>query len=297
MSNLVRRWLPEEQALFLGLLNRDELCEGCLAAKTVPDRQRRLAGLLDTYLHCSGCRADRAACLFSAVERRKPQSQRVCIGHEGYIRICEHTTVQWSAIASATARRWKLQTEMQRERVLQLVNCKQSNHFRLHNRSRSLFKLFSRRQKSSDHLDSKNYPTYPQLSTQIIKMPNNESTLRVFLRWSSHMPLAMTEDVRFEADEFAQEIEARYQREGRFICPKLGPAGLSLGPTLCDPVRCDCLSYPGKALFGWERPPTSWVKAKTCREEANRGLIHRFTGGAATRLPWDGEPLAVVAST
>ncbi|KAK3379638.1 hypothetical protein B0T24DRAFT_695498 [Lasiosphaeria ovina] len=50
------------------------------------------------YLHCAGCGEDHAAGYFSAKQRALPPELRLCIGREGFVRICDHTTVQWEDV-------------------------------------------------------------------------------------------------------------------------------------------------------------------------------------------------------
>lgn len=282
MSTFSSRYLPGELTTFLGLMDRDQLCQDCIDAKTAVNWQSRVAALVDTYLHCSGCRADHAACLFSASERTKPQSQRVCIGHEGHIRLCSHVGVPWSAIVSEAAKRRQLETETERGRGMLLKRCQKDDHMHPSSRPRFVDLFFRRQQKSLDYRDTFRSPLYPILATRFAKPPGSDKfTFRVTLKWSSHVPLTMRKDGRFEAKEFAQEIEARYRRQGRFICPETSP-GQNVGRILCDPVRCDCVVYAGKESFDWKRPLKSWVKAEVCRTTPNSGLIHRLT------LPWGG---------
>ncbi|KAM7187473.1 hypothetical protein V8F33_011213 [Rhypophila sp. PSN 637] len=51
-------------------------------------------------LYCSGCKCRHPARAFSQTERRKPAG-RICIGREGYFRLCEHKTLTWAQVEEA----------------------------------------------------------------------------------------------------------------------------------------------------------------------------------------------------
>lgn len=53
------------------------------------------------YLHCSGCGEDHASGYFSATQRALPSTSRICIGREGFIRLCEHKTMKWEEVERA----------------------------------------------------------------------------------------------------------------------------------------------------------------------------------------------------
>lgn len=268
------KWLVGEQDSLLQLIDRDQLCEDCAAAKAAPDWLMRRAALLDTYLHCSGCQADHAACLFSASERCKPQSERLCIGHEGYMRLCEHETVSWSVIAAEAAKKLRSQTKAQREVNSVLTLCRKTYH-KLPYGSTRLANLFRRQQKSLNHLKQPGLSPYPVLYTRFEEHSSQKYTFTLQFEWSSHISLAMKTDGRFEAEDFKRQTESRFQREGKFICPQ-SSLGMSLSQMFCDPVRCDCLAYAGMGSFDWGRPLKSWVKAETCRSKPSLGLYNRL---------------------
>ena len=77
------------------LLQKDMYCAMC--RNISPDVERRLQ---TEFLYCSGCREHHPAGLFSIHERRGLDVSRLCIGREGYIRICEHRTVSWTDVES-----------------------------------------------------------------------------------------------------------------------------------------------------------------------------------------------------
>jgi hypothetical protein len=89
---------PSQSKELLTLLAKDSYCSNCVATRHAPDWQTRLALATERYLHCSGCDLDHPACLFTPEQRINTQHDRVCIGHQGYIRLCQHKTVSWRQI-------------------------------------------------------------------------------------------------------------------------------------------------------------------------------------------------------
>ncbi|KAI8690973.1 hypothetical protein NCS56_00088900 [Fusarium sp. Ph1] len=86
-------------------LRRDLLCVNCQRGYT----NRKKHGLsvackFSTYegdnqwLHCSGCKVDHLSTVFSTEEAKKPCNERLCIGRQGYVRLCEHEVITWADI-------------------------------------------------------------------------------------------------------------------------------------------------------------------------------------------------------
>ncbi|ROW04491.1 hypothetical protein VMCG_04936 [Cytospora schulzeri] len=84
-----RDGLPEDRPQLLRLLHRDWYCDGCREAEEAPGWSLRVERLR-RFLYCSKCDADHPACLFSASQRHERSDLRICIGYEGYLRICGH---------------------------------------------------------------------------------------------------------------------------------------------------------------------------------------------------------------
>lgn len=56
-------------------------------------------------LYCSGCARNHPLILFSIHQRSKCDNERLCIGREGYIRLCVHKTIAWSDVENFVAGR------------------------------------------------------------------------------------------------------------------------------------------------------------------------------------------------
>ena len=73
-------------------LGRHGLCRGCVDFRT----SGGFAGVRNWFsakVYCSGCRAEHDAIYFSAEQR--VTRERVCIGREGRLLLCDHTWMNW----------------------------------------------------------------------------------------------------------------------------------------------------------------------------------------------------------
>ena len=72
-------------------------CAGCRA---VP-RQFLWMPLSSQFMHCTACRVDHPVALFSGRQMQLDKAttvSRVCIAHEGHVRLCDHKTVEWATV-------------------------------------------------------------------------------------------------------------------------------------------------------------------------------------------------------
>lgn len=67
-------------------------CNSCCNARFDPDYSSRFVSLL-RRMYCSGCQREHGALQFSAAQRQFSDASRVCIAHEGYMRLCPHRTM------------------------------------------------------------------------------------------------------------------------------------------------------------------------------------------------------------
>lgn len=86
-------------------LRRDLLCVNCQRGYTNSKKHGlSVVCKFSTYegdnqwLHCSGCEVDHLSTIFSTEEAKKPCNERVCIGRQGYVRLCEHEVIKWTDI-------------------------------------------------------------------------------------------------------------------------------------------------------------------------------------------------------
>ncbi|KAM7223905.1 hypothetical protein V8F06_000921 [Rhypophila decipiens] len=75
-------------------------CESCGVHQKSGQVRRTLEHFRKQSLWCSGCRKSHSLLLFSAAQRNDaiPNSQRICIGREGKIRLCSHEAISWDEL-------------------------------------------------------------------------------------------------------------------------------------------------------------------------------------------------------
>jgi hypothetical protein len=82
------------------ILQNDLLCEPCRQFRKCGDRDLVLASFQE-QMYCSGCRSHHPRIFFSEAQRAIEKDERVCIGREGHIRLCQHLVLTWSTIEKA----------------------------------------------------------------------------------------------------------------------------------------------------------------------------------------------------
>lgn len=98
-------------------LRKDLLCVSCQRAYS----NRKSHGIsvackFDTpegdnkWLHCSGCKVDHLSTVFTDEEAMKPWNKRLCIGRQGYVRLCEHEVITLADIETCMTQAWKMPT-------------------------------------------------------------------------------------------------------------------------------------------------------------------------------------------
>ncbi|KAH6874869.1 hypothetical protein B0T10DRAFT_386630, partial [Thelonectria olida] len=89
-------WAGDETRMLEDLrarIRRDLYCKSCLWKQRDSVCKFKVAHN-DAY--CSGCRKDHPRSMFSPEERTKDPKDRICIGREGHIRLCDHEVITWA---------------------------------------------------------------------------------------------------------------------------------------------------------------------------------------------------------
>jgi hypothetical protein len=225
------------------LLNRDltGYCEDCQRRRIHQSWTNKSIALTQEYLHCSGCNIDHPICLFSKIQRLIPPITRVCIGREGFVRLCYHKIITWEKIIQTSLQLAKLNTNS--ANVL-LSQCGHSSHF------------------------PKHHNKHPFLTNQQTICPaitvtgNRNSRIFIELIWYGHLCLP---DIGFDdegnnnmAIPYLMRQQLRQFRQGtaEFIVPEIYPGRL-LEMNCFDPNRCSCLRYTGVEQLpkGWQLTP------------------------------------------
>lgn len=121
-------WSP-----LLQLLDEDisDYCEDCQKRRTDQSWTTKSTSLTMDYLHCSGCHFDHPTYLFSRNQRSKSPKVRICIGREGFVRVCEHQTVTWDVIVPGR----RLATLDTNQALIFLSQCQHESHFPKHDQN------------------------------------------------------------------------------------------------------------------------------------------------------------------
>lgn len=79
------------------LLQSDLYCNSCYHQRqNITKWTWRTSNLLLTSLYCSGCKITHTRILFSQKQRKATDQERICIGREGSIRLCENVSLTWN---------------------------------------------------------------------------------------------------------------------------------------------------------------------------------------------------------
>ena len=232
-------WPKELQAL----LDKDmtNYCDDCREKRMHHSWTSKIVALTKDYLHCSGCGIDHPTCLFSKTQRLISPKARVCIGREGFVRVCSHLTVTWQNITLTGKRLANLDTDFA---TVLLNKCKhESHHPKRHKKDPSLI----------------NYQiVYPVVQ---ISGCRNKGTY-IDLLWHGHLYLPNTGFDKEGYNKIATPNLISHQfkqfRKGaaEFIAPEFYPGRL-LEMNCFDPNRCSCLRYAGidQLPKGWQLTP------------------------------------------
>lgn len=243
---------------FLELIDRDEYCTRCLAARKSPSWEQRLCRLTE-YIHCSACGADHPACLFSATQRIKPARLRYCIGHEGYMRICDHDegTFRLSRLlAEAPKRAWY---KKKRESVTK-GRCKDPGHRKPCEKVPGGSFPKSKRDCGS-HSGFCNPRSWPVVQ----EMTQGPHCFAIF--WTAHVPFDG------QLDSLRPKFEELRESAGKHIVPCQGTTKEPPELRCVDPNDCHCTTYAGADNVRWEWECGPWLPGATqCISDPFRGL-------------------------
>lgn len=245
------------------VLSRDTggYCNDCRSARCSPSWQHRVDQLTTETLHCSGCQIDHPKILFSARQRREPQSiSRICIGHEGYVRFCEHRVIKWAEVALPAFGLSQLDTgSPDRQARIFLPRCYDPSH--------------EPKKCSSSSKESANEYIHPAVFVD----GNNAVNITLELEWVGHLELPELDSQQDLTPELVHQKLERELRPGvaEHVAQELPPGRLPEMSCL-DPNRCDCLHYSNKDELhrGWPLMLPSDIPFPTCRADSQQKLGH-----------------------
>ena len=252
------------------LLHRDvaEYCADCRGKR----KSKEWSGLLDRltkeYLYCAACQTKHPVGLFSAAQRQELEhydQQRVCIGQEGHVRICEHKVLKWSEIIQTARFLKQLRTTSisHPEIRIPLSCCSDASHIPAHHDPDSPHTLGQSLQ-----------PTITVVRSRS-RAPGVVIPIELVIEWVGHVDLAsaLGKHKQITPDILRVELEQFRKGTAEFLAPKL-PPGRLVEMNCFDPHRCRCLQYPGEEMLphGWRLTPQERIGDQTCRTHPHRRL-------------------------
>jgi hypothetical protein len=244
-------WSKEFQVL----LDKDltDYCENCRTRRTHPSWTSKSNVVTTTYLHCSGCCADHPACLFSKIQRSTPSKTRVCIGREGFVRVCEHQVVTWKEVIQTGLQLARLDTEFA---TVFLKKCHRESHFPRH------------------HVKDTSLINRQQIYPEIHITGSRKRRVYIDLTWDGHLYLP---DTGFDEEGYnkiatpsliREQLKQFRQGTAEFIVPEFSPGRL-IEMHCFDPNRCSCLRYAGVEQLpkGWQLTPDQGPEFLACKRQ------------------------------
>lgn len=227
------------------------------------------------YVYCSGCELYHPTMAFSPTQQQVSSGQRICIGREGVLRVCDHLSLTWAKVEARlngvpkpnSFEEWGQFVQSLEE--IEWVCTHESHNFPC--------KVDGREPDSSPHPQPG--PTFPRVQ---VRIDNREGRLgsgtcaRIMLKmtWSPHsgrLQWPLKKGVgQLETDAVGMRDMAACWRQagGRFLLPEVKEG--SLPEMLCyNADRCACLHYEGGL----------YQKKRGCGQGARNGTRHHYELG------------------
>lgn len=246
-------------------ISADKFCAACDLMRYRSHHTSRGAELYRRDMYCNGCIDIHSIGLFSAHERGlRDTERRVCIAHEGHMRVCEHRVITFADIE-----RWSgyLQYQSQSHKV---VLCSAENHL--------------------SKCDSSEEGSIREGVTIKLKFLQ-AGKIGVEVQWDVHVrvPHGGGPKGTYAAADVRRIAEELHSGAGHHIVPRFQP---DEPPHMAafDPNFCSCLKYAGREYLDWQMAPREKLNSKCCRRDGTRALFlpSRGTLGARLKLPRTG---------
>ncbi|KAK0715857.1 hypothetical protein B0H67DRAFT_252773 [Lasiosphaeris hirsuta] len=260
---------------FIEYLERDtrrSLCAGCRETANGLDGMYQARNLVKKSAYCVGCDEKHPLAYFSAAQRyQKDEMARVCIGHEGYVRLCEHKVIEWKTVANAMRQLTSRPITDEIVSVL-LEECNSAIHI------------------------PTNHEITSQRLTKVSVYPTLELTYRrdcgfyLVLSWLGHLPLPepLSSGRRYSVGDITDRlILLRQQGAAEYIAPQSRPGYLP-EMRLFDPNRCHgFLDYAGTpagagGLGAWSLASPSDHLYQACRTNLGSECLLRHPNPIGT---------------
>ena len=252
-----------ETNIFASQLQRDleGYCGDCRAARVASTWAKRNHELLGRCLHCSGCNTTHPRVLFSRNQRdRVPKNDRICIGREGHIRLCEHKVIKWRGISSVakilSSIHWKCAP------TAQVLRCSHESHLPVHH-------------------GSKIFGIEEAVQPSAILEGRSRNRMTLVLSWQGHMLVEPPCPRGTSPNHLRRQIHRLRKGVAEYIAPEMSPGRLP-EMTCFDPNSCSCLHFDGQEkLRGWKMPCAEDLILPSCRvykQYRIRSLQHEQRG-------------------
>lgn len=228
---------------------RDAYCPACAYIRERKHKDPRFEALFHQNLWCAACTENHPAALFSSWQRREPDDSRICVGHEGYFRVCQHRTITWLDVQE-----WK--------QALAHLDA---------------YGVDGIRGKICKHVDHR-YVCNREAGDLELDLTGRPDNIRISLSVRLHLPpleeRPSSLDVR-RALADAQETGSEY------LGPPARP-GTSTHMAMFDPNNCSCLIYPGRQLVDVPLAPPSRHRCRHNRldDETTETMASRYHFGS-----------------
>jgi hypothetical protein len=229
-----------------------------------------------------GCKVDHLSTVFSAEEITKPWDERLCIGRQGYVRLCEHEVITWADIEAGIALE-KRKPSTSPNRSIELRSCRIPGSDHEHRLGQNI---------SGHHratLDYSDPPTFTQL----------DAGLR--LEWLVHFDCTVAPEMGASKPLGTKRIQAMSQvlrsKGVGSILPAEGPSHLPEMDCFSTSWRCRCLrDYMRKGAEQTTSQPGTRLPPEEIWSSAHAGMDAPCTSlhGAWTS-PFTGPELMMTA--
>lgn len=234
-----------QRSQLLQLLDRDTegYCNTCRSRRTAFSWKYRLRALLEDRLWCIGCSRTHPRVLFSPKERK--HYARVCIGREGYVRLCEHKTLNWSDVGTIAP----LVAEERHPSAYHIVTCDHESHYpQCHNDSQA-------------GIFTANSIIKPQ--ARVVHVRGRLETL--VMEWQGHLLIDTPANQATSPSSVHQQLQKWRKGAAISIAPILAPGRLP-EMNCFDPNVCSCLDYTDlEKVPGWHAPCEVHLGRSSCR--------------------------------
>ncbi|KAK5655711.1 hypothetical protein OQA88_5248 [Cercophora sp. LCS_1] len=251
----------DESSGFRHLMQLEEARKQCHCCRSVNlNNPKKAKNLVHEYLFCAACLIDHPKAFFPPTDREKEKKTRTCIGHTGYISLCEHEIITRDNVAAAWGKFLALGPSSSDNRHVWVRRCLHPSH---------------NAPMGHDALDkSAAKQSHP---TAVLRRGGNAVVLE--MAWTGHLPVPNSSEI--SADEVVVCLPGLRRGAAEYIVPQTGP-GMPPEMRCFDPNRCGCLDW------GEKYPPNSrWA----CMPTRNGGDGCRVDPGRRL-LPFDDEAMA-----